>query len=55
MEVLPYSPNLAPADVWLFPKLKSMLKESISRMLRILNFDIPAQDFKKYFEQWPKH
>jgi hypothetical protein len=26
MDHPPYSPNLAPADFWLFPKLKSVLK-----------------------------
>jgi hypothetical protein len=26
MDHLPYSPDLAPADFWLFPKLKSVLK-----------------------------
>jgi hypothetical protein len=26
MDYPPYSPDLAPADVWLFPKLKSVLK-----------------------------
>jgi hypothetical protein len=26
MDHLPYSPDLAPADFWLLPKLKSMLK-----------------------------
>jgi hypothetical protein len=31
-----YSPDLAPAAFWLFPKLKSMPKESVSRTLRTL-------------------
>jgi hypothetical protein len=54
--------DLAPADFWLFPKLKSVLKgerflgvgdikSSVKKMLT----DIPVQDLKKCFEQWPKH
>jgi hypothetical protein len=33
MDHLPYSPDLAPAHFWLFPKLKSVLKEGVSRTL----------------------
>jgi hypothetical protein len=37
MDNLLYSPDLAPTTFWLFPKLKSVLKESVSWMLRTLN------------------
>jgi hypothetical protein len=37
MDHLPYSPDLAPADFWLFPNSRVCGKESVSRTLRILN------------------
>jgi hypothetical protein len=37
MDHAPYSPDLAPADFWLFPKLKGVLKGSVSQTLRTLN------------------
>jgi histone-lysine N-methyltransferase SETMAR len=62
MDHPPYSPDLAPADFCLFSELRSVLKgkrfldvEDIkSRVKKILR-DIPVQDFKNCFEQWPKH
>jgi hypothetical protein len=65
MDHLPYSPDLAPVDFCLFPKLKSALKskrfsdfEDIkSSVLRGEGGNltcIPVQDFKKCFEKLPK-
>jgi hypothetical protein len=61
MDHLPYSPDLAPADFWLFPKLKSEMKgkcfldvEDIKSSVKKMWTDIPVQDFKNCFEQWPK-
>jgi hypothetical protein len=53
--------DLAPADFWMFPKFKSVLKGSIVWTLRTLNhlwkkfWDIPVQDFITCFEQWLRH
>jgi histone-lysine N-methyltransferase SETMAR len=62
MDHPPHSPDLAPADIWLFPKLKSVLKgKRFSDLVNITSYvkkvltDIPVQDFKNYFEQRPKH
>jgi transposase len=56
-----YSPDLAPADFWLFPKLKSVLKrkhflyvEDIQSSVENIFTYIPVQEFKNCFEQWPK-
>lgn len=57
----PYSPDLAPCDFWLFPKLKRPLRgnrfESIeeikSESLRALKA-IPEDDFLACFEDWKK-
>jgi transposase len=57
-----YSPDLAPTNFCLFPELRSVLKEKRfsdikdikSCVMKILS-DIPVQDFKNCFEQWPKH
>jgi hypothetical protein len=61
MDHLPYSPDLVPDDFWLFPKLKSVLKgkrfsdvEDINSSVKKILTDIPVQDFKNCFEQWPK-
>jgi len=52
----PYSPDLAPCDFFLFPRLKKVLKEhrfeateDIKRLL-----DIPKDEFAKCFQQWQK-
>jgi histone-lysine N-methyltransferase SETMAR len=34
MDHPPYSPDLAPADFWLFPELKCVLKERVSWTLK---------------------
>jgi hypothetical protein len=55
-----YSPGMAPANFWLFLKLKSVLKgklfldvEDFKSSLKKILADIPVQDFKNCFEQWP--
>ncbi|KAJ4439803.1 hypothetical protein ANN_07931 [Periplaneta americana] len=55
----PYSPDLAPCDFWLFPKLKTPLKgsrfesreEIMRNATRELN-TIPKEDFQRCFRQW---
>jgi transposase len=57
----PYSPDLAPCNFWLFPKLKTALKghrfSEISDIqghpMTILQ-SIPEEEFQKCFEWW-KH
>jgi hypothetical protein len=54
----PYSPDLAPCDFWLFPKLKTALKGHIfsdiadiqGHAMTILQ-SIPEEEFQKCFEQ----
>jgi hypothetical protein len=60
MDHPPDSPDLAPADFWLFPKLRNVLKgkrfsevENITSVKKILT-DIPVQDFKNCFKKRPK-
>jgi histone-lysine N-methyltransferase SETMAR len=60
MDHPPYSPDLAPAHLWLFPKLKSVLKgkrfsdvKDIKSSAKICLTDIPVQNFKNCFKQWP--
>ncbi|KAJ4441881.1 hypothetical protein ANN_11741 [Periplaneta americana] len=55
----PYSPDLAPCDFWLFPKLKTPLKgsrfESREEILRNATTElntIPKEDFQRCFRQW---
>jgi hypothetical protein len=55
-----YSPGLAPAHIWPFQKLKSLLKgkrfsnvEDIKSSVKKKN-GIPVWDFKNCFQQWPK-
>lgn len=59
LEHLPYSPDLAPCDFFLFPKIKSALKgthfatvkevkEKTAELLRSLT----ENDMHKYLEQW---
>lgn len=55
----PYSPDLAPCDFFLFPKLKSELKgkkfdtrEEIAEKSRMRLKAIPKDSFKKCFEEW---
>jgi hypothetical protein len=57
----PYSPNLAPGDFFLFPKLKSILKvrrfDTIEKVKENSLMDlkkIPKQVFEDCFEKWKK-
>jgi histone-lysine N-methyltransferase SETMAR len=61
MDHPPYSPDLAPADFWLFPKLKSVLKgkrssdvEDIKSSVKKKLTHISIQDFKKLFSTMAK-
>jgi len=57
----PYSPDLAPADFFLFPKLKTTLKESLfqtieeiqENAIRVLRA-ITESAFQEAFQQWMK-
>lgn len=58
----PYSPELTPADFWLFPNLKRVLKEKrfsdvedIKSSAKEKKRHIPIQVFENCFQQWPKH
>jgi hypothetical protein len=58
MDQPPYSPDLAPCDFWLFPKLKNALKgqkfadiSDIQRNLTLLR-GILENDFQDCFWQW---
>ena len=55
----PYSPNMAPADFFIFPKLKLLLRgtrfqliEDIKENLRQELKSIPENMFKKFFDDW---
>jgi len=55
----PYSPDMAPCDFWLFPKLKMPLKgtrfessEDIMRNATDQLYMIPQEAFQKCFQQW---
>ena len=55
----PYSPDMAPCDFWLFPKLKMPLKgarfesrEDIMRNATAQLYVIPQEAFQKCFQQW---
>jgi len=55
----PYSPDMAPCDFWLFPKLKMPLKgtrfesrEDIMRNATAQLNMIPQEAFQKCFQQW---
>ena len=57
----PYSPDLAPCDFFLFPRLKKILKgcqfeatEDIKRNSTKTLLDIPKEELVKCFEQWQK-
>jgi hypothetical protein len=62
MDHLLHSPDIAPGNFWLFPKLKSVLKGKcfsdvmdIKSSVKKILTDLQLQDFKNCFEQWPKH
>jgi len=57
----PYSPDLAPSDFFLFPRLKKVLKghrfeatEGIKRISTKTLLDIQKEEFTKSFKQWQK-
>ena len=57
----PYSPNLAPCDFWLFPKLKEKLRgcryETIEEMKKVVTKVIDTltqEDFQKLLERYNK-
>jgi hypothetical protein len=57
----PYSPDLAPCEFWLFPELKTSLKDhrfpdiaDIQGHATTILQSIPEEEFQKCFEQW-KH
>jgi len=57
----PYSPDLAPCDFFLIPRLKKVLKgyrfeamEDIKQNLTKTLSDIPKEEFTKCFQQWQK-
>ena len=59
MDHPPYSPDLAPCDFCLFPKLKNALKgqrfvnlSDIQRNVKTLLRGIPENDFQDCFQQW---
>jgi len=61
LQQAPYSPDLAPCDFFLFPRLKKGLKghrfeatEDISRNSVKTLLDIPKEEFAKCFQQWQK-
>jgi transposase len=56
---VPYSPDMAPCDFWLFPKLKRPLKgsrfdsrEDIMRNATKELRSLPEEAFRKFFQQW---
>ncbi|XP_066600746.1 uncharacterized protein [Prorops nasuta] len=57
----PYSPDMAPCDFYLFPKLKrpmkgrrfSSIEEIKAESLRVLK-DIPKSEYQECFEDWKK-
>jgi len=58
----PYSPDLAPCDFWLFPKLKNTLKgqrfadlSDIQCNVKTLLRGIPENNFQDCFWQWHHH
>jgi len=57
----PYSPDLAPCDFFVFPRLKKVLKghwfeatEDIKRNSKKTLLDIPKEEFAKCSQQWQK-
>ena len=59
LEHPPYSPYLAPCDIYLFPKIKSVLKGTLyvsvenvkAKTAEILN-SLREHDLRNYFEHW---
>jgi histone-lysine N-methyltransferase SETMAR len=57
-EHLPYSPDLAPADFFLFPKVKkelgglTLMRETFKKKWKGAVRTLSAADFAKAFQQW---
>jgi len=58
----PYSPDLAPADFFLFPKLKTTLKGHCFQTIEDIQetairelLAITESAFQEAFQQWKKH
>ena len=56
-----YSPDLVPCDFWLFPKLKTTLKErrfqSREEVMKKTTEElrnIPKEEFKRHFQKWQR-
>jgi hypothetical protein len=61
MDHKPYSPDLVPCDFWLFPKLKTALKDhrfsdiaDIQGHATTMLKSIPEEEFQKSFEQYKR-
>jgi len=59
MDHSPYSPDLAPCDFWVFPKLKNALKKQrfvdlsdIQHNVKTLLRGSPEAEFQYCFRQW---
>ena len=57
----PYSPNLAPCDIWLFPKLRGChyetieeMKEAVTKVIDMLTQEDFHGAFQKLLEQYKK-
>ena len=53
----PYSPDLAPSDFWLFPKLRDCRYETIEEMKEVVTKVIDTltpEDFQKLLERYNK-
>ena len=57
----PYSPDLAPCDFWLFPKLRGCryerieaMKESVTKVIDTLTQEVFHVAFHKFLEQYNK-
>ena len=55
----PYSPDLAPCDFFLFPKIKKELKnkkynkvENFARAVQAITSSIPKEEYHRSFEDW---
>ena len=55
----PYSPDIAPCDFFLFPRIKKELKgksfnnvENLARAVQAVVESIPKADYKKSFQSW---
>lgn len=57
----PYSPDLAPCDFFLFPKIKKELKnkkfesvENLAHAVQAITLGIEKEEYHKAFEDWRK-